>query len=304
MQRIPIVWWTILLILPSVASPGQTLIDQTITSKFLGADRTIHICLPASYTNEPARRYPVLYLHDGQNVFSSAGPYVSFGWGNWGLDQTADALSRAKKMRDVIMVAVENSPARLEEYNGRTRASDTNAPTPFDKYSAFLIEELKPRIDREYRTLSGPADTGVMGSSMGGLCSLALGWQHPEVFGRLACLSSAFQVDHTNFLNDVLRKYDGPPKPLQIYLDSGTMDFMGGDDGRVLSSEAAAELLRIGGGSNLMYYVDLQPLTPAELEKSGLRRDKWKEAHTSQHNEFYWKLRSWRPLGFLFPPSE
>jgi predicted alpha/beta superfamily hydrolase len=304
MQRIPITFSTILLILSTVASPGQVFIDQTLPSTILGANRTIHICLPASYTNEPSRRYPVLYLHDGQNVFSPAGPNVAFGWGNWSLDRTAAELSRAGKMREVIMVGVENSPARLEEYNGRNRASNTNALTPFDKYSAFLIEELKPRIDHDYRTLRGPSDTGVMGSSMGGLCSLALGWQHPEVFGRVACLSSAFQVDHTNFLNSVLRNYDGPPKPLRIYLDSGVTDFMGGDDGRVLSGEAAGELVRIEGTGNLMYYVDLRPLSTEEMEKAGLRRDKWKEAGTSQHNEFYWRLRSWRPLGFLFPPPK
>src|SRR5215471_19354276 len=104
MQRTPIAFPTILLILSTVASSGQVFIDQTIPSKILGANRTIHICLPASYTNEPWRRYPVLYLHDGQNVFSPAGPNIAFGWGNWNLDQTVKELSRAGKMQEVIMV--------------------------------------------------------------------------------------------------------------------------------------------------------------------------------------------------------
>jgi len=67
----------------------------------------------------------------------------------------------------------------------------------------------------------------------------------------------------------------------------------------------AAELRRLGwrAGADLEHYVDLKPLTESELEKSGLRRDKWAEARTSQHNEFYWRLRAWRPLVFLFPPK-
>ena len=77
---------------------------------------------------------------------------------------------------------------------------------------------------------------------------------------------------------------------------------MGGDDGRSLTRQVAAELRRIGWPKNLKLYFDAKPLTLAELKKSGLRRDKWAEAQTSQHNEFYWRLRAWRALTFLFPP--
>jgi enterochelin esterase-like enzyme len=293
------------------AARSQTLTNETVASKFLEANRAIHICLPASYEKEPNRRYPVLYLHDGQNVFSSAGTNVAFGWGSWELDKTVDELCRTGKMREIIMVGVDNSSARLKEYSGRvnsTRAVATNPAsatgnTAFENYAAFLITELKPKIDREYRTLPDPAHTGVMGSSMGGLCSLALAWEHPEVFGRAASLSGAFQVDSTNFLNAVLRSYRGKSKPFRIYLDSGVVDFMGGDDGRTLTAQVAAELRRIGWASDLEHYVDATPLTLAELEETGLRRDKWKEAQTSQHNEFYWRERSWRALTFLFPRS-
>jgi hypothetical protein len=86
---------------------------------------------------------------------------------------------------------------------------------------------------------------------------------------------------------------------------NGTMDYTGGDDGRQGTDAVAAELRRIGWkeGRDLEHFVDLKPLTEPELENSGLRRDKWKEAQTSQHNEFYWRLRAWRPLVFLFPPK-
>ena len=211
------------------------------------------------------------------------------------------------------MVGVDNSAARTNEYSGRirhaqsagsTNTASTNANTAFENYTAFLITELKPRIDREYRTKTDAANTGVMGSSMGGICSVVLAWEHPEVFGKAGSLSGAFMVEGTNFLNSVLRNYHGKPKPVRIYLDSGVTDFMGGDDGCALTKQVAAELRRIGWTSDLNHYVDPKPLTPAELEASGLRRDKWAEAQRSQHNEFYWRLRSWRPLVFLFPASK
>jgi predicted alpha/beta superfamily hydrolase len=271
-------------------------------------NRGIHIYLPQSYDKESDRRYPVLYLHDGQNVFSSAGMNIAFGWGNWGLDKTVDQLCRDGKMQEIIMVAVDNSAARYEEYCGRMKPrslGSTNAAsaTAFENYTAFLIAELKPRIDRQYRTKPDPANTGVMGSSMGGICSVVLAWEHPEVFGKAGSLSGWFGADGTNFLDSVLRGYRGKPKPIRVYLDSGVKDFMGGDDGCALSKQVATELRRIGWTKDLLHYVDPKPLTPEELEASGLHRDKWAEAQRSQHNEFYWRLRSWRGLVFLFPAS-
>ena len=207
-------------------------------------------------------------------------------------------------MQEIIMVAVDNSPARFAEYGGRVHAPGATNNTPFENYAAFLIQELKPQIDSKYRTRAEAASTAVMGSSMGGLCSLALAWDHPEVFGGAASLSGAFMVEQTNFLNAVLRAYHGKPKQTRIYLDSGATDFMGGDDGRLLTEAVAGEFRRVGWDGNLMLYLDAKPLTTAELEKTGLRQDKWAEAQTSQHNEFYWRLRAWRALTFLFPAEQ
>ena len=201
------------------------------------------------------------------------------------------------------MVAVDNSWGRLGEYSGRHHAPGEMATnTTFENYESFLITELKPQMDRDYRTLPGAAHTAVMGSSLGGLCSVVLAWDHPEIFGGAASLSGSFQVEQTNFLNEVLKSFHGPPKPFRVYLDSGVVDFMGGDDNGSLTQQAAAEFRRIGWANNLEWFVDRRPLTPAKLKKCGLRRDKWAEAQTSQHNEFYWRLRSWRSLTFLFPP--
>jgi len=301
----------VLFLAAAAASPAQTnrLIDDCISSAVLAANRAFHVYLPPSYAQKHTRRYPVLYVQDGQNVFTSAGTNVSFGWGNWALDRTADELIRAGQMQEIIMVATDNGARRLEEYSGHipspdsTNSAASRSGAPFERYAQFLITELKPRIDRTYRTRRDPADTGVMGSSLGGICSLALAWEHPEVFGRAACLSGSFQIEHEYFLNSVLRGYHGKPKPIRIYLDSGVMDFTGGDDNRRLTSEVAAEFRRIGWKNNLEYFVDALPATDAEMSANGLRRDHWPEARHSQHNEFYWRLRAWRALVFLFGTS-
>ena len=104
-------------------------------------------------------------------------------------------------------------------------------------------------------------------------------------------------------MNEVLHNYQGKKKQVRVYLDSGVVDFSGGDDGRKNTEAVAMELRRIGwkNDQDLLHYVDANPLTEAQLESSGLRRDKWKEAQTSQHNEFYRRIRSWRALTFLFP---
>jgi len=287
--------------------PGQEcqIKDEVVSSPRLGADRTIHVFLPASYQTDLQRRYPVLYLQDGQNLFSTAGTNWAFGWGSWQLDTTADKLARAGKMQEIIMVAVDNSFARRAEYGGLHHAAGSATNSAFENYESFLITELKPRIDREYRTQPAAAHTAVMGSSVGGLCSVVLAWDHPEIFGGAASLSGSNIREQTNFLNAILKNYHGQPKPIRIYLDSGVVDSVGESDGHPLTKQVAAEFRRIGWtDENLELFTDAKPLTPEQLEQTGLRRDKWKEAQTNQHNEFYWRLRAWRALVFLFPPDK
>jgi enterochelin esterase-like enzyme len=282
---------------------GRLLKEESVPSHFLEGDRTIRVYLPASYATNSKARYPVLYLNDGQNMFSSAGDNIANGWGNWALDKTVDELTRDGKMREVIMVAVDNSRTRFVEYNGRVNS--TNGVTPFEDYATFLMEELKPRIDSEYRTKTDAAHTAVMGSALGGICSLALAWEHPEIFGQAACLSGSFEVDQTNFVKQALAQYHGKPKPFRLYLDSGTKDFTGGDDNNALTDEVYKQLRRIGWRRrDLRHFTDSHPLTLKELGKTGIHHDKWVEAQSSQHNELYWRLRAWRALTFLFPPDE
>jgi predicted alpha/beta superfamily hydrolase len=298
---------------------GKLLPEAKMESRFLGSSRIIRVYLPPSYESQPRRRYPVLYLHDGQNVFSSSGTNCCFGWGSWEVDKTVDSLVAQGRMREIIMVAADNSRFRYAEYRGRLHATgeissrrrgrgETNMfdNNRFEAYANFLIKELKPRIDREYRTQRSAADTAVMGSSLGGICSASLAWEYPKTFGAAGSLSGAFQIEKTNFIKNVLRPYDGRPRPVRFYLDSGIVDFTGDDDGRRQTDAVADELRRVGwkDGKNLLRFTDLKPLGESHLAMLDLRRDKWAEAQKSQHNEFYWRIRVWRALEFLFPPGK
>lgn len=295
---------------------GRFLPPEQFVSAELGGERTVRIWLPPSYATAPERRYPVLYLHDGQNVLSAAGKEVAWGWGSWEVDLTVERLAGERRMREIILVAVDNTPARYQEYRGRAatyteaerQAADfVVAPgdnSAYERYARFLVGELKPAIDRRLRTRAEPAHTGVLGSSMGGICSVALAWDHPEIFGLAASLSGAFQVERRLFLAQVLRTHAGGPKPIRLYFDCGAKS-PGGDDGRANTEAVVAELRRIGwrDGADLRLFVDEQPLSAAQLAPLGLPANKVREAQVSQHNELYWRLRVWRALEFLFPPE-
>src|SRR5205814_1337343 len=189
---------------------GVVVSESPVFSSNFGTNRMVRVYLPPSYQREPERRFPVLYLHDGQNTFTTAGTNVAFGWGNWELDKGVNALCAARKMQEIIMVAVDCSAEQYLDYrepaysypDSELKEMKHPPPAPgdnsrYEKYTQFLIEELKPKIDREYRTFTDAANTGVMGSSMGGICSLALAWEQPEIFGKAASLSGAFQVERT-----------------------------------------------------------------------------------------------------------
>ena len=167
------------------------------------APRTVDVWLPPGY-HESGEAYRVVYLHDGQNLFD---PALSFTGTPWGIDEALDRLTREEGLPPAIAVAVWNTPARIAEYmpqqpmerhataDTRARFADTYGGAPCsDAYLRFLATELKPWIDRTYRTLAGPEDTAIMGSSMGGLVSLYAFCAYPHVFGRAACLSTSWTV--------------------------------------------------------------------------------------------------------------
>src|SRR3954454_7179698 len=187
-------------------------------SRHLKADHGIIVHLPPGYL-EDDRRYPVLYLQDGQNLFD---PSTAFCGQEWRGDETADSLIRNGEVEPLILVGVYNAGnARIDEYTAsRDRSSGKGGKAHL--YGRMLVEELKPFIDSEYRTLPEAKDTGLGGSSLGGLVSLTVGLRYPETFGKLAVMSPSVWWDHRAILRTVAssRLRERP----RIWLDIGTAE--------------------------------------------------------------------------------
>ena len=146
---------------------------------------------------------PVLYMHDGHNLFFKEEAFVGI---SWRADEVLDILDKMNAIEEVIVVGIYPDD----------RTSEYTLPG-YQQYGHFLVETLKPLIDAKYRTLAGPSDTAAMGSSLGGVVSFYLGWQWPDVFGKIACLSSTF-----TFRDDLLQRVrDEAKRNIKIYLDSG-----------------------------------------------------------------------------------
>lgn len=168
----------------STASPNVQIFDTAFVIPQLNRKRTIRVYLPEGYQNS-IKRYPVLYMQDGQNLFDAA----TSGFGEWGVDETLDSLGKAK-LATCIVVGIDNSSKRLTEYNPyyfeRFGEGEGNA------YADFIALTLKPYIDTSFRTLSQPQSTLIAGSSMGGLISYFTMLKYPEVFGKAGVFSPAF----------------------------------------------------------------------------------------------------------------
>ena len=163
-------------------------------SRILRNRRDVLVYLPRQY-RRTRDRYPVLYLQDGQNVFDAA---TAFGGVEWGVDETAQRLIRDKLLAPLIIVAVANTgEQRVHEYAPTRGRLDKRKRSKgmLRQYGKFLIEELKPFIDRKYRTRPDAESTGLGGSSLGGLATLALGLWFPNVFTRLMVMSPSIWWD-------------------------------------------------------------------------------------------------------------
>ena len=243
-------------------------------SKYLAEARDLVVYVPPGYDEDADRRYPVLYLHDGQNLFDGATAFVP--GQDWHVRDTAEELIAAGIIEPLLIVGVYNTGNhRIDEYTP-TRDRRRRAGGDAALYGRMLTEELKPFIDREYRTLPDPANTGLGGSSLGGLVTLYLGLQHPDTFGKLAVLSPSVWWDNRVILK-IVRMTDPKPR-LTIWLDIGT-----GEGGKTLrdARELRDELVKAGWvmGSDLVY---------AEIPDAA-------------HNEAAWAARVGPFLHFLFP---
>lgn len=260
----------------SVPAPTLTLHTyERFHSQFLPDDRDITVFLPPGYDAEPDRRFPVLYLHDGQNLFD---PRKAFKKGeHWRVGETATALIAEGRIEPLIIVGISNTGLRrLNEY---TPTSDRRrGGAEADRYGRLLVDELKPFIDLTYRTLDDPQYTGLGGSSLGGLVSLYLGLTRPDVFGRLAVLSPSVWWDRRAILRYVR---DAHPKPrLRLWVDIGT-------------------------GEGQRHVDNLRLLRATLLEAGWIEGDDlhYEEVEGATHGERAWADRFGRVLEFLFPCS-
>jgi predicted alpha/beta superfamily hydrolase len=249
----------------------------------LGNSREIWVYLPPSYARG-TQRYPVLYFHDGQNVFDAR---TAFAGVEWGADETLERLARDGGAAEAIAVAIANTPQRIDEYTpvaelrGGGRAAD---------YVGFLVQTVKPRIDAAFRTLPGRAHTASIGSSLGGLVSLYAAVHAPHVFGLAGALSPVF--DWAGY--DIEWRYEHTPAadlPLRVWIDMGTAE-----DSRPPSSTAQLpDSIR-----------DLRRFA-RQLEARGFRRGinlGYEETDGARHEEAAWAERLPRVLEFLLPPTE
>ena len=185
----------------------------------LGGTRRLWVYLPPDYATSN-KRYPVLYMHDGQNVFDDSTSYA----GEWGVDEALDSLHAAGD-RGVIVIAVDHAgQQRVNEYS----------PWPMrfgqghgDAYAKFLVETLKPWVDRTYRTLPDRDHTGIAGSSMGGLISFYAALRYPDVFGKAGIFSPAFWIAPNAYA--MAAQAPRPHRLTRFYIISGALEVAAGE---------------------------------------------------------------------------
>jgi predicted alpha/beta superfamily hydrolase len=259
--------------------------------------RALYIYLPPGYDDEPDRRYPLLFMHDGQNCFEAFADdsYV----GSWRADETADRLINEGSMRPCLIVGVSHGgEERLAEYLPpyATFQLRRSAEVGFrrkqirgraDETFAYYRDDVAPYLCRHYRVLSGRDNRATCGSSMGGLFSTYIAWEHPEFARHHAILSPALRITRGLLARRnkfIERLRDGKPRDLRLWLDSGTLDAPGrGDDGMKETAAARDALLGSGYvlGANFQY----------RLDKGAI------------HHESAWAARLPQVFRFLFPPE-
>jgi predicted alpha/beta superfamily hydrolase len=188
----------------------------------LGRARGIWVYVPPTYDENVAARFPVVYMHDGQNLFDDGS---AFGGASWRVADTMNEGAARGTIAEAIVVGVENTGDRMEEY---TPPSPSHPAGRADRYGEFLALELKPAVDAAFRSRPEREWTSLAGSSLGGLVSVYVGLSRPEVFGRIAAFSPSTWWDGrwiVGFVRDSERR---SPPLLRVYLDSGTP----GDDDR------------------------------------------------------------------------
>lgn len=255
------------------ARPGVSVMDTAFAIPQLGRTRRILVYVPPDYATS-GLRYPVIYMMDGQNVFDDATSFA----GEWGIDETLDSL-HALGDRGAIVVAVDN---------GGQRRNDEYHPWPSERFGGgdgdefvdFVARTLKPHVDARYRTLPGPASTGIVGSSSGGLIAFYALLRHPQVFGRVGAFSPAFLVSDTIF---ALARGARPMPGSRVYMLSGLRETVGALADTVFSApqRRMLETLRAAGWDS----ASVRSVLPED----------------GKHSEWFWRREFPAAYRFLFP---
>lgn len=257
--------------LPASDAPTKAVATGTISiidnfaSPQLGNSRKLRIYLPPGYDAHPQQRYPVLYMHDGQNLFD---PKTAAFGAAWEIGTAMDKLIAAGVIEPAIVVGIDNTPDRIAEY---TPCCDKeHGGGKIDQYAAFIVDTVKPWADANLRTLKEREHTAIMGSSLGGIASVYIGQKYPQVFSRAGGVSSSFWWNDQVFIKNVPAR-----QPVKFYIDAGT-----GGDGLDGTRSMRDAMLEKGYQLNedLYYY----------------------EAEGGTHNERSWAARVHLPLTWFF----
>ncbi len=246
----------------------------------LGNKRTILVYLPEGYDEDSETRYPVLYMHDGQNLFDAATSYIGV---EWNVDETLTRMIVSGRVEPLIVVGIHNTVDRAFEY---TPAPDkARGGGGASLYADFIVNDLKPFIDLNYRTRPGRQHTGVMGSSLGGLVSLFLTWEHPDVFSKVGALSTSYGWAGGQILSYIGGR--SVPGGAKVWLDVGT-----------------AEDQTDRNGDGVPDSIELHRRMRDILMRKGLSIPgtlRYVEDEGAVHNERAWAARFPRAVEFLFP---
>jgi enterochelin esterase-like enzyme len=256
-------------------STGQLRKHECLRSRVLRNQRDLVVYLPPGYDDEPWRRYPVLYMQDGQNLFDRA---TAFGGVDWNIQGAADPLIHSGDVEPLIIVGIYNAgKSRIPEY------TPTKAPKlgggRADRYAKFLLQEVMPFVQDQYRTLADSSATGIGGSSLGGLVSLYIGLKDPQTFGKIAALSPSVWWNQRVILR-LAAAANPQPRP-RIWLDIGTRE-----------------------GPKIV--PDVEQFRDLLLKK-GWREDQdlhYERVEGAEHNEAAWAQRVGPFLQFLYPAAE
>jgi predicted alpha/beta superfamily hydrolase len=263
---------------------GRLVYWTDVRSAFLGPTRHVEIWLPPGYDSASSTRYPVLYMSDGQNLFD---PRIANTGVDWGVDEAVVRLSQRGIIPPVIVVGVWSSAERGTEYSPWHRA---------DAYARFLIEELMPRVNAEFRTLTGPDNTAVMGSSMGGLLSFYLVTHHPDVFGACGCESTHFPLSEAV----VARMFQGVAR----VENPDTTPYVVRDIERGMTAPRGTRYRFDFGSMGLdSAYGPTHEVVRAWLLRQGFVEGRdfvIRRYEGATHNEASWRARLDDPLTFLF----